>query len=178
MNSEDAVGPSDVGGVYRQNRQQLVARARCLVDDPDEAQDLVQRATLVLLERISDEENEPPADPRSFLLGCLPKLARNDRERRRRRGRLLAAWDPPRVVPDPAGSVEVRCVCERILSRMSPPDARLLRMRYLDDRTASVIAERLGTTPGALRGRLYRARRRARNLSGRLPSGHRKESEV
>lgn len=162
------MGPSEVGEVYRREWDGLVARARFFVDHPDEAQDLVQRAVLVLLERMPERENELPADPRSFLTGCLPNLARNDRERRRRRARLLAASDPPRVAPDHAGSVEARCLCERILRELSPSDARLLRMRYLEDLTTRVIAGRFGTTPGAVRDRLYRARRRARKAVARV----------
>lgn len=150
------MGPSDVGEVYRQHWGVLLARARFRVDDPDEAQDLGQRGGLLVLERISEGKNELPADPRSFLLGCLPKLARNERERRRRRMQLLAASDPPRVAPAHARSVEARSVCERILWELSPSDARLLRMRYLDDLTTRAIAKRLGTTPGAVRNRLDR----------------------
>lgn len=110
---------------------------------------------------------ELPVNPRAFLLGCLPKLARNDRERRRRRARLLAASDPPRVVQEPARAVEAKLLCERILAGLSPSDAQVLRMRYLDEFTTKAIAERLGTTPGAVRVRLHRSRRRAWRMSVR-----------
>ncbi|MFW5905205.1 MAG: RNA polymerase sigma factor [bacterium] len=158
--------PSEFEGLYRREWDELMARARSLVDDPDEAEDLVQEAVLVCVERV--RRGREVTNARAFLLGCLRRLARNKRVRLRRRARLVAASNPPRTAPAHAEWVEARDLCERILRELPASDARLLRMRYLEGLTTRMMVDRLGSTRGAVRNRLYRARARARNVVTKL----------
>jgi RNA polymerase sigma-70 factor (ECF subfamily) len=46
------------------------------------------------------------------------------------------------------------------LEQLSRADRRLLQRRYYEGASCAAIADALGTTPGAIRVRLYRARQR------------------
>lgn len=170
MKAEEAVDRFQAGELSRRVWDELVVRARFLVDDLDEAEDLAQEAIVVLLERTS-AGGDDLEDPRAFLLGCIRMLARNKHQQRRRRSQILAAVHHPQAVPDHANSVEIRYLCYQLLAELPPTYARILRMRYLDGMPAQVIAERLGTTPGAVRQRLHRARKEARKMVIHLDPG-------
>lgn len=118
--------------LYTQHFDELVARARSLVDDPDEAEDLVHDAFLILLERVERGGGAPAralTDPRAFLFGCLRRLARNLRERGRRRSDLLNRRETPTLTPAQTDGIEARLLCEWVFARLHPAEAELLRSK-------------------------------------------------
>lgn len=152
--------------IYRELRKELLGRARFLIDDGDLADDIVHDAFLVYLRHVTGH-GTTIEDPRAYLLACISKIARNERERTRRRGRRMAMYSPlprQREGHDDAAS-EVQDLCERVLCGLPPADRELLRLRYIEGLPATVIAARSGASAGAVTDRLYRARRRAREVA-------------
>lgn len=80
--------------INRELRKELLVRARYLIDDRDLAQDIVQDAFLVYLRHVG-RHGATIDDPRAYLLACISKIARNERERTRRRSRKMAISPPP-----------------------------------------------------------------------------------
>lgn len=143
----------------------------------DEAEDVVQEAVLrayLGLSRLRDPERFG-----SWLCGIAVNLAKMRLRRRAAERRLVAAggasgqvvtvgWELLRVVQD---AVE-----------LLPPGQRdVVLMHYVDDLTCEEIAALLGTSPGAVRVRLHRARAQLRRELAPLapvPITTKKEAEM
>lgn len=104
--------------------------------------------------------DEIPPEPRPWLLAVarrvVANLLRGDGRREALRERLVVA---PTVWTD---SVEAHddARLESALAALSEPDREALTLVYWDDLTTAEAARAMGTTPAALRVRLFRARRR------------------
>lgn len=141
-------------------RPLMVRWASRLVDDPAIVEDVVQDA-LIEVHRTVTGLREPEA-----VAGWLHLAVRKhaDRHRRRRQpGRLLDVDLPAGSDPaDVAEQTEVSAVVRRALALAKDADRLLLVLRYYGGWPESDLAALLGIRPGAVRKRLYDARRRLR----------------
>lgn len=141
-------------------RPLMVRWARRLVDDPVVAEDVVQEA-LIEVHRTVGGLREPEA-----VAGWLHLAVRKhaDRHRRRRQpGQLLDL--AVALGPDPAELAERsedRALVRRALALVKDTDRLLLVLRYYGGWPESDLAVLLGIRGGAVRKRLYDARRRLR----------------
>jgi RNA polymerase sigma factor (sigma-70 family) len=139
--------------------------ARRLVDDPDAVDDVVQDALIEMLATIGSLRE--PAAYLAWLALVVRKQA--DRHRRRLHPTMLLdlILEPAADGPDPAAAAERGEQVDRVrraLRLARDPDRRLLALRYYADWTDAELAELLGISRGAVRKRLYDARRRLQPL--------------
>ena len=145
-------------------RPLMVRWAGRLVDDPAVAEDVAQDALIEVHRTIADLR-EPEA-----IAGWLHLAVRKhaDRHRRRRQpGRLLDVDLQAEVAvgsgpADLAELAEDRAVVRRALALVKDTDRLLLVLRYYGGWSESELAVLLGIRGGAVRKRLYDARRRLR----------------
>ncbi len=130
--------------------------ARSLVNDPDEADDLVQDTWAAALESPQREV----ASSRSWLARVLRNFAYSSfrrRQRRRSRERVAAAAE---AIPSPEASIEkleiTRLLIDLVFA-LEEPGRTAVVLRYFEGLTSKEIARRLDTSPGAVRMRLKRA---------------------
>jgi RNA polymerase sigma-70 factor (ECF subfamily) len=145
------------------------ARIRCrreadrYLRDPVAAEDVAQEALLRAWR--SRASCATPDAPIPWLLA----ITRNEALRWKARAGHGEAFDPHALAAivgadpaDPAETTTDRVWLTSAIARLSPPDQRLLRMRYERDLTTAEIAERLGTPEGTVKIRLHRLRTRLR----------------
>lgn len=161
----DDNGPSDGPATIecqvadRAIRERLLAFARASGVPPDDAEDLVQDVLLRLValgqRRLAIE------NVFAFACGCLRRMIANERARRRRR--VVLRLEMPGIVESYilTGS-EAKIDVEHILRNLTPAEAQLLRLRYLEDRSIGQIASEFGLRTDAARTRIHRALRAAR----------------
>jgi RNA polymerase sigma factor (sigma-70 family) len=149
---------SAFGILIARHRGRVRAVADALLDDREEAEDVVQEALLLSylgLDRLRD-----PARFANWVCGIAANLAKM---RLRRRKDVLA----PAVAaePSPHERVESGELLRAVLAALEilPSHEReAVLMHYVDDLSAGEIAELVGEAPGTIRVRLHRARRRLR----------------
>ncbi len=137
--------------------------------DPATADDVLSETLLVCWRRF-DELPEDAALPWAYAAARLC-LANADRSARRqlRVAAKIAAEDPPREAPDPAGSRDD--VLHEALGRLGEGDAELLRLWAWEQLTPAEIATVLDVTPNAVSLRLLRARERLKGEIGKIEAG-------
>jgi RNA polymerase sigma-70 factor (ECF subfamily) len=135
--------------------------ARHLVNDPDEAEDLVQDAFRAALE-------SPPRDPaktRSWLGRVLRNLACSSFRRRKRRSsreRVAAAAEATPSVETSFEKLETARLLIDLVFALDEPGRTVVVLRYFEGLTSREIAGRLDSSPGAVRMRLRRSLRSLR----------------
>lgn len=159
MGSLEGIGPEE--------RSKVVAYCARFIGDPDAAEDLAQQ-TMLEAWRL-EHRLRNPGSRLSWLFGiarnlCLRWVRVRARDKYRAR---LAPRD------DPADSFDVELELERedlarLLDRalaLLPPDTRLVLVRrYVDESSQAEIADRLGTTEGAVEARLRRGKLALRRI--------------
>ena len=155
------------------HRPRAFAVARALVGDRDDAEDLVQEA--VIRAYLGLDRLRRPAHFGSWLCGIVLNLGRMLVRARRDAvslddvvgGRKLPLpLDPVDAGPTPEQAVEARELLELVrdaLSLLPPAQREVALMYYLDGLTSQEIAALVGSSTGAVRVRLHRARRELRD---------------
>ena len=156
--------------------------------DSDVPFELLSEVAVVALSKAGDGEfdGERPAVPwlfgiaRNVLRGYLRDKAR-DAERRRDPSRFdevnagdlrpadIESWTEDDLFgrlagQDPSGSESARLDIERFLPELSPEQARLLQDHYFEGFMLAEMAESIGISTNAMKGRLFRARGALRRL--------------
>jgi RNA polymerase sigma-70 factor (ECF subfamily) len=122
--------------------------------------------------------DELPDEPLPFAYGvarlCLANAERSARRQRRLAGRI-AAVDPPREAPDPAGDD----LLAEAWARLTLDDAELLRLWAWEQLTPVEIGTVLEITPNAASIRLHRAKQKLRAALRKEagPAGHEDATE-
>jgi RNA polymerase sigma-70 factor (ECF subfamily) len=134
--------------------------------DSATADDVLAETLVVLWRRFADQ----PREVVPWAIGVARKQLANARRAAARRERLvarIAVVDPPLEVaadePDDAAERAVR----RVLARLRPADAEVLRLWAWDELEPRELAVVLGITANAAAVRLHRARRRFEEAFGK-----------
>ena len=168
----------------RERFEALVARTanpvrRYLRRRTDEAtaDDVLSETMNVLWRRIDSVPDEEIA----WAIGVARLQLANAERGRRRQDRLahrILIVDPPRET-GPAVDDGTADAVSRVLARLKPADAELLRLSVWEEIAPREIAQVLGATPGAVSVRLHRARARFAALWSKTggAAGHAGEEE-
>ena len=138
--------------------------ARALVYDPGLADDLVQRAWVVALER-----GEAPRDPGGFLRGVVRKLALGERRQAARRRARETRVAREEAIDGGTTAAERIDTAQRVLAylrELDEPYRGVLSERYLEGREPSEIAARRGVPAATVRTWLRRGLERLRAAIG------------
>ncbi len=131
---------------------------------PERAEDIAAETFLVVWRRI-EEVPVDPGDARAWLFGVARNCLLNDRRSERRRDGLavrLAEHPAPTGPHDPADVVAPRLDLTTAWRRLSDDDQEVLALAVFEQLSAQQAAVVLGTSAGAVRVRLSRARARLR----------------
>lgn len=144
----------------------LVARSRRRLDavvgrmlPADEAEDVVQEALLRAYLGLSQLRD--PDRFGSWLCGIAVNLAKMRLRRRAAQPRVLAAGGLTAEAVDNEEQ-ELLGIVQDAVELLPPGQRDVVLMHYIDDLSCDEIARLLGTTPGAVRVRLHRARAQLR----------------
>lgn len=151
--SEDG---GELEGVYRDSGVALVGLARLLLDDPGEAEEVVQEAfirTLVAWPGVRNRDNPLP-----YVRGVVVNLARGGLRRRRSARR----WRPdPQRHAVSAESIVVESLHRSEVTRavLSLPrrQRECIVLRYYGECTIAEVADAAGISLGAVKQHLHRA---------------------
>jgi len=170
--------------LVRAHRQRLLAVARRVLRDPEEAHDAVQDAFLLAFRGIDSFHEGRPLTPwlRRILINVSISRLRT------RRPTLPLTEAPQWMVPGGAGAGgraswdaallrrELRDTVHACMNRLPAAYRAAVRLRYLNDMDTQETARALGESTGAVKGRLHRARLRMRRLleAGAAPAPGRK----
>jgi len=148
--------------LYRRYGPALLRKAERMLQDRDEAQDLVQGLFLDLLQRAG----APPDLP--YLYRAITHRCLNHLRDRRNQGRLLADHDG--LLRGQARTrLDDRVVDRRLLARLADRiDAQaweILVYHFVDDMTQDEIASLIGTSRKTVVRRLHAIREEARRLA-------------
>ena len=149
-------------------RPRLTARAAGLVGDSEAAQDVVQDC-LIKLWDIRDTLDEY-SSPEALALTIVHRMSLN--QLRSRKGNveicddvMVSAEPSPE---DRAIDEEGRLTAERLMAMLPDAQQAIIRMRHVDGLSNSEIAAIIGSTDGAVRTALSRARLRIAEIYNRL----------
>lgn len=146
----------DLGELFVAHRLSLVRLAVLLVDDPGQAEDVVQDAFAGLAARLG-RLREPQA-----ALAYLRKAVVNGSRSALRRRRTARGYVPPRGVEDArpderAVLAEEHRLILSALDRLAPRQREVLVLRYWSGLSEAEIAETLGISRGAVKSTASRA---------------------
>jgi len=144
--------------LLRPEYRNAVRLAYGLLQDVDEAEDVVQEAAFKAWKRI--ENLREGSSLRPWFLGIVANQCRT--VKRSRWWKVIKDEPPDRVAPatDLAASIDLR----RALRRIGHDDRLVLVLRYYLDMRIDEIATTLGITPKAARSRVDRAIHRLRPI--------------
>lgn len=153
------------------HRPLVAAVCRRAIGDPLLAEDAVQEAALQAL--LGLDRLRHPAQFGPWLAGIGLNLCRDWQRRRRREGRSWATlWDRERSIErdaawaaDPAAiaeAAEERAWLRHAVATLPSGQRAAVTLFYLSGLTQDETADALGITPGAVRGRLHKARQALR----------------
>jgi RNA polymerase sigma-70 factor (ECF subfamily) len=129
----------------------LERRLSALIDEPADAQDVLQDVLFTLCRRIGSLDDARLFRPWAHRIAM--RAAWKSIERLRRRQRLREDSIDPDTLPDPrASSPELDLT--GMLQRVSPASRLVLTLHYLDGMTLEATAAELGVAPGTVKSRL------------------------
>lgn len=160
--SDDAEPSDTADEVFGLALVELRSYIRRLVRDASDADDIVQDVSLIALDK-----TRRPEDARQLMAWCKG-LARNvvahfyrtQLRRRKHLAEYALATATRRNVAVPEDVVAVRELVGNAVSSLDERSVELLRDRYVLEKTAVEIADRVGGSPAAIRMKLMRLRRR------------------
>lgn len=144
---------------WEELRNFCFAQAMRVVGSPEAADEAAQEAILRAWRH--HDRCRQPEHPH----GWLRRIAHNEavRELSRRPREVLAAEPfPYETRSDTDGDVVDRLVVTDAVEKLSEADQELVRLRYYEDLTCAMLAERFGLSEANVKVRLHRLRRRLR----------------
>jgi RNA polymerase sigma-70 factor (ECF subfamily) len=155
--------------LYRRYGPALLRKAERMLQDRDEAQDLVQALFLDLIQRPRAAADLP------YLYRAITNRCLNHLRDRGNQGRLLSQHDQAlRGVP--RNHVDEMVLDRQLLAslarRLDAPTWEILVYHFIDDMTQEEIAGLLGTSRKTIVRRLKRVRNEASRLAGAVPAAH------
>jgi RNA polymerase sigma-70 factor (sigma-E family) len=146
-------GAAAVEAVFRLEYRRLVGLARLLVDDPGQAEEVVQDAFVALHRRWSTVEN-----PSAWLRTAVVNGARGQLRRRAVARRHLRVADPVVSAPtdERAELAEDHRAVAAALRNLPARQRACLALRFYDDLSEAAIAATLGISPGTVKTHVHR----------------------
>ena len=154
---------------------QLYRSAWLLCGDRHQAEDLVQETLAKVYVRWRRPLSARIDNPAAYAQTALTRTFLSGK-RRRSSTELSYADLPDSPVADHTALSDVRLELRDALAELSPADRVVLVLRYLEDLSVDEVADRMGTSAGAVRTRSSRALARVRgriDLSLALRKEHR-----
>jgi RNA polymerase sigma-70 factor, ECF subfamily len=153
--------------LYRRYGPALLRKAERMLQDRDEAQDLVQGLFLDLIRR------PPAAADLPYLYRAITNRCLNHLRDRHNQGRLLSQHDEA-VRGVPRSHVDQIVLDRQLLGRLArcldPRAWEILVYHFIDDMTQEEIATLLGTSRKTIVRRLKHVRDEATRLAGTVPA--------
>jgi RNA polymerase sigma-70 factor (ECF subfamily) len=165
--------PAAFGVLVRRYQDRLFRTVARLVDNPEDARDVVQEAFLHAFQALDSFKGD------SLFFTWLYRIAVNAAISLRRKQKVVLsiharrAGEGPVEPPDPSErnrpgqALEQADQAKRVrraLSQMSPEHRAVLVMKDMEGQKYEAIAEALGVPVGTIRSRLHRARLELRGL--------------
>lgn len=175
--------PADLGAIFEEHHGAVYRAAYRVTGNAMDAEDVLQTVFTRLLRRSEPGAGQPRLDPSQAVGSYLHRAAVNaalDLLRSRRRSRLVAIGDLEQELVDDAGPGPERLSSSRdlgrrlraALARLSPRQAEIFALRYLEGLGNLEIARLLGSSQTAIAVILHRARHRLKLELG-TPQGDR-----
>ena len=160
------------GVLVRRHVRSATALAFDLLDDLDEAEDVVQDAYLVVLRRATAFDATMPFAP--WLFGIVRNAARRRLERASRRRRLLQLWWRPAHAVSPAASADetdapILARVDHIVCQLPEMQRRCFTLQITHSVPVGDIAAMFGIAESMVRQHVFRARATLRERLGDLP---------
>lgn len=156
MGEQPALGVEPIEALFRAEYRRLVGIARLLVDDPAQAEEVVQDA-FVALHRNWSRLRDPAAAP-MWLRQAVVNGSRGRLRRRATARRHLKVAEPVLTVDPGERAVvadEHRAVAAA-LARLPDRQRACLVLRFYDGRTEAEIAAALGIAAGSVKTHVHR----------------------
>lgn len=152
---------SDEVGLVRQFRERLRLFALRRLRDPAAAEDVAQETLRRVLEACRAGQLKNPSALPSFMFQTAQHICLQQFRSRGREGRALqrlTGEDPPESAHPLTSLIgdERRAAVRQALAELNDEDRELLRQVYYEEIETTVLAPRMGLTPGALRVRKHR----------------------
>jgi RNA polymerase sigma-70 factor (ECF subfamily) len=146
--------------IYLRYRAWVVATARRITRDRDDALDVLQDVFLYLFRKFPGFELR--AQMKTFL---YPAIRNTALEKLRKRRKTVAPDDEslerPYEAPTPAVNGEALA---RAVARLTEDEREVVALRFSDELSLAEIAEALGIPVGTVKSRLHKALRRLREM--------------
>jgi RNA polymerase sigma factor (sigma-70 family) len=168
LGSRDTIGPEAFRILVERHGPMVLGLCRSVVRDPHDADDAFQATFLVLVRKADSITRRDTIGP--WLYGVAGRVARRARDRaiRRKRCEVEANAEIPSTERPIAESPSVEAIVQDEIARLPESFRGPLVLCCLEGLSYELAANRLGLTEPALRGRLFRARKRlASRLRGR-----------
>ncbi|MCA9054912.1 MAG: sigma-70 family RNA polymerase sigma factor [Planctomycetaceae bacterium] len=151
----------DFSELWADAQPAVTAHVRAIIRDADAARDIVQNVAVVLLRKFDLWDPDRGFLPWALGFAKFEILAHwRDAERRRvvLDGELLDSITE--MWPAATAEIEVeRAALQDCLQKLPPHARELVHLRYYEDLPMPEVAERVGSSPGAVRVALLRIRR-------------------
>lgn len=137
--------------------------AAAIIDDRDLAEDVVQEAFIVAIQRLGDLR-EPDAFPgwfRQIIRTQGSRITRSRRESSLELTEVIAADDSP---SEQVENHELRSVVRQAIAALPNPGRDTVEMFYLREMSCESISDALGVPKGTVKRRLHDARARLRDM--------------
>lgn len=152
-------------GILVDRYQNLFLRkSRAIVHSPDLAEDVVQEVFLKIYKNADKFQEMPGASFKSWAYKVLLNTSYTQyAEQKREQARInyLDSYDMDKIssAEEAENNSERRALVKSILAHMPSSVARLLRLYFIEGKSQKEIALIEHTSPGALRVRMYRAKK-------------------
>lgn len=163
--------PGAFDALMRRHQREFLLRAQSVVKTRDEAEDIVQE-TFIRMYRFAPKFSSANGTFRAWSITILMNVARTKYQKNARERGIFAKLEDEHFVSlaEVGRSSHDAYLDEdevkRVLDRVDDSTAEILRLAYLEGLPYDEIALRLGTTAGAVKARVHRAKIAVRNLLG------------
>ncbi|MFQ5541105.1 MAG: RNA polymerase sigma factor [Candidatus Paceibacteria bacterium] len=161
--------PSAFSVLVERYQPVFLERARYFMRDHDEAEDVVQDA-FVRIYRFAPRFRKSAGTFRAWAITVLMNTARTHYQRKAKGWERTATLAPEHyemlAAPSQKDVVEAKDIIERAFEFVPDNVRQTLTLAFIDGLSYREIAEREGTTEGAVKTRVHRAKKILRNVIG------------
>ncbi|XKT74559.1 MAG: RNA polymerase sigma factor [Patescibacteria group bacterium UBA2163] len=146
-------------------------RARYVVKDADEAEDVVQE-TFVRIYRFAPKFNGDAGTFKAWAMTILMNVARTKYQKQAKQWARHASLTPEHyeslASPSDTDAIYAQDIIERAFQFLPEDVSALLKAAYIDNLSYKEIAEQEGVSEGAIKTRVHRAKKVLREVVGEI----------